>query len=356
MFAKFYKYCLLCGIIIFSAGTYVSAEINNEQASNAEPVIAVLQFANYSGSSKAPAAVMHQIYKQLEQHHLKYVPQADLRSVLRKYRIRSIGSVNRRDVLNIKKSTIINRIILGSINIYESQKNPEISISIRIIDTDQLSIITAGTISATGSDFEKMFGLNKIGSVELLLEKVVDDLFSNLVEKLKNYNNLSIDNNVSHIVAIVPFDNISEKKYAGLITSNILLSNLIRKGFKVIEPGIIKEYMLRNKRVLRGEIDLKTLEQFNTELNIDLLITGSVEHFKLARSIRQPELEIGARALDADNGRIIIMFNDSRKGNDSETIFGFGKINSMGNLIAKSFDKYLHKLESKSEKYFAKRN
>lgn len=353
LYRKFSMYIILC-CLLFS--TSVSAEVNESThtiSTDSNVVVAVLPFVNYSGNSEAMKMCMKNLYEQLDMHDVQYLSHTTLRPTLRKYRIRTVGSIGQEDVSDIKKSTNINRIILGALNICSERSNPEVSVSVRIIDANNMHIISAVTQSAKGFDSEKLFGLGKIKTIETLMQQVMQKLVANLLFETENIKN---QKQPSYTIALIPLDNISKAKKAGLISANILLTTLVQHGYNVIEPGIIDEIMQKNKRVLRGEVDLQTLKQIKNLLHIDLLVTGSIEQFKISRGSRNAEIEIGLRTLDASNGKIISMFNDNKKGDDSETLFGLGKINAMGNLISKACNQYVHTLEKKSEKYFAKQN
>lgn len=344
---------LLTYLIAFSiiAISFSTSEASTSGATE-DQQIAVLPFVNYSGDSKANQIIMDIFFQQLEKAQLNVFPNIELRNILRKNRIRSVGSINDNDIIKIRESSNISRILLGSINIYKRNQNPEISISVRLVDANQMKIIAACTQSAQGTDFESLFGLGVIESHEALAQIIVEKLIQKLVFSVQESN----QNTKSLTIALIPLDNLSEIKKAGLLTTNILLTTLVEKGYNIIEPGIIENIMLKNKRILRGEIDFLTLNQITSQMDIDIIITGSVDNFQFARGSRQAELEIGIRTIDASNGKIISMYNNYSKGNDSESIFGMGKIDALGNLIRKTIDNYIHTFEKKSETYFAKEN
>ena len=319
-----------------------------------QKVVAVLPFINYSTESNAIPMVMEQLFTQLESNHVNYISNADLRPLLRKNRIRSIGFINKEEVAVLLNSLKIDMFLIGSIDIFNNQSNPEISISIRMLDPERMHIIAAETYAASGSDFEKLFGTGIIGSIDSLTNISVKALVKQLVQEISLYEQAS--SNTKQTVAIIPLDNITEEKRCGKIADNLLLTTLVQSGYNVIEPGMIKEIMSKNRRILRGEVDFETLQKINEDVEVDMIVTGAVEQYQIQRGSSQPEIEIGLRTLDASNGKIISMFNDRRKGNDSESVFEHGKINAMGNLLKNSFTSYIKTLEKKSEKYFAKHN
>lgn len=346
---KWVKRHIVILVLIFSTAgcfSYIQADAATTGASGNR--FAILPFYNLSGSSGAPSKVMEMILKHFDSRQLSYVSHDELRSILRHYRIRLLGSINGTEISQITQEAHVDYFLLGTVNFYEDRDNPEISISVRIINARTKKVIAAATRSATGKDYEKLFGTGIIGSIDVLLDKVVDELFDDLFTD-QNEIKTHAQNDVT--VVIIPFDNLSEKKNAGLIVSSILLSDLVNKGYEVIEPGIVQEVMMKHRRILRGEIDFSTLDTLKSLHDFDVIVTGSVDLFEPSRGSTQPRLELGMRMLDASNGKIICMYNDARRGNDSESFFGFGKILSMGKLISKSNDKFINEMEKKREKY-----
>lgn len=347
-FVKFF--CIFC----FLSLTLVGAVSAKSTAPRTSKKVAVLPFINYSFDSRAVSVIADQLYTQLESHNINYISNTELRPLLRKNRIRSLGSINAEEVAVLLNSIDIDLFLIGSINIFIAQDNPEISISMRILDAKNMHIISAETYSATGLDFEKLFGTGILTSIDSLVNKAVLELVENLFASVVKYETETPIQ--KQTLAIIPVDNITEQKRCGRIADNILLTTFVQAGYNVIEPGIIQSIMSKNRRVLRGEIDLETLALINNKVQVDMIVTGGVEQYEVKRGSRQPAIEIGLRTLDASNGKIISMFNDFRKGNDSETVFGHGIVNAMGNLLTNSFTNYIQSLDKKSEKYFAKHN
>ena len=314
--------------------------------------IALMPLYNLSGRSNAIQETSEKIGTILGSFGIQYKSSSDIRPILRKYRIRSSGSLKADDIKQLRAELGVKYLMLGSVNIYEERENPELSVSLRIINTETFMIETAVSKSAAGRDFEGLFGLGVISSLDELSDKLlresIYELFSDLNSSIHASNSLS--------AVIIPFDNTTDFRNAGFMLTNIFLTSLANEGFKVLEPGIVTEYMLKNRKILYGEIDYPTLNQLNADHNIDLVVTGSIEFYQPSRGNNFPKAEIGTRVLDAKNAKIIFMYDNSVDGADSETLFGVGKKYSVGTIMKKYINEFESKFKKKSEKYFAQKN
>jgi TolB-like protein len=297
--------------------------------------VAVLPFVNNTAGDKMKTMIEPLIYSRLHEFGWDFITSEELRKTLRKYRIRSGGGLSASDTFKIKEELQVNFLLNGSYDVFIDQEIPEAAFSMRLIDVGEMKIVRAVSVASSGEDFTGLFGIGRVKSTDILLAKLVEKAFEGF-EQSPADDRKRCDTDLTKIsFAVVPFDNISANRKAGDIVNSIFLSELISVCADVKEPGVIVSVFRAENRLPRGEIDYTLLAQMRDELNIDYVITGTVENFNPGRADvdgSSPEIQLGGRLIDAKTGRIISIYGRSRRGSDSETFFKLGSCYSLGKL------------------------
>jgi len=136
-------------------------------------------------------------------------------------------------------------------------------------------------------------------------------------------------------IAILPFDNLSGEEGAGEKMTEIFVVELMRTGkFEVVEPGRVKKAMMEKRIRTTRDLDLDAARWLGETLGLDLILVGSVLEFEIQESQNKPVpvVTVTARLLKADSGATVWAAYQSRKGDDRETLFGWGRITSLSQL------------------------
>lgn len=315
--------------------------------------LALLPLINLSNNRTAPEIILPVIYEQLSHRQINVISPDRLRDILRKNRIRSTGMIDRAGAENLKRELGLTNLLIGSIDYYNDRFRPEVGLSLRLMSLDDYRIIEAVSLSATGSDFIGMFGAGQIDSIGSLTEIVVERLLDRLFQSQSDLNRNRSDGPPTRVL-IVPFENSSKNRFAGLIVGNQLIAALTGQGFEVIEPGLANDIFLSNRQQPVGGIGLPLLKKLREQELPQIIITGMVDEFRPARgasSQAEPTLELSARLLKASDGQILYMYNDERKGSDSESFFRHGKCNALGELVNKSLTTLVKQIKKKENSF-----
>jgi TolB-like protein len=306
--------------------------------------IGIVQFVNYSEANEAADTLMPMITRQLEARGFEIAPHDTLRNLMRHQRIRMIGMLTTADAVYLSNALGLDYLITGSIDFYQSQANPEVGLSVRIFDCRQGQVIWAASLAATGQDFAGLFGIGRITMVSPLATKVVDRLFDDCPFKEAKVSGESLalatvttnKDGLDGRVAIISLDNRSSYLHAGDIVANILLSQLRQNGYQVAEPGDVSAALAELRSIPRGELSLQDVMQLRDKLKVALIVTGTVYQFQSGAggSESVPQIEIGMRLIEAADGKVVSSTSSSRKGDDSELLFGTGIHYSLGKLAA----------------------
>lgn len=332
--------------------------------------LALLPFENVSGSLKGPGIIMPLIEQELRDKGYNLVTREKLEPFLSQNRIRSTGMLSRRHLSGLRKEFGVDMAVVGTVDLfYESEENPQWGLSARILSSEKGKILWAESSGLTGDDFTGMLGLGTIRSGERLAEEVVElllrsvppagqpfpvpDLTARPFLRLAGgvepgYRSHVLDSEPPRRIAVLPFENASERKGAGRILTDIFTTALFQhSGFEVIEPGEVAEALFTLKAAAFGAIDFESLVDFRQRTGVDAVILGTVytynEGFRRIQATA-PEIELDVRMLDAGTGRILWFTIHGKSGDDYQTVLDFGKIRSMIPLAVRVVSEMLESL------------
>lgn len=310
--------------------------------------IAVLSPGNHTDIPEAYALTASLVEKYLRKRELNLITSKDLRPTLRRNRIRSTGELSSGDAELLAANTDANMFLLTSINFYRSGDNPEFGLSLRLVRPGDMQIISAVSHSSVGIDHIGLFGVGQIKDINILAEKTIDEavdqLFKNVEKRLK----ASTTDTPKLKVAVIRYDNLSKFRKAGDIVSDWTISTLVNDGYFVLEPGVVSEITTLIGDLPVGGIDMAQLAELNSKLNIDYVVTGQVDLLRPAQgtsSRSAPACEFSARLVDAGATQIKATFHCEANGNDSRSVFGLGRIHSVGKLLEKQLSKMVESFE-----------
>ena len=219
------------------------------------------------------------------------------------------------------------------------------------------------SVVAGGEDCAGLFGIGRITSAPILSNRVVNKIFAQFPigedgtlsasPQRTDADRTDSDVKASVRIAIVTFDNLTEQQRSGDIASVLLLSELWRQGYEVVEPGEVATTLAELRSLPRGEISTEEISRLREKLQVDLIVTGTVYRFVPSRGNSfesPPQIEMGLRLIDATDGRVLASVSSTRIGDDSEGPFGVGRCYSLGRLTQKSFVNAWQQLLKQSEK------
>ncbi len=323
-------------IIVFLCSSYAKGlektGLNNK--------IALLPILNNSGNITASDFLEKKIEESLINSGYEVVPSTKLRDVLRKYRIRNLGQMMKFSSKFLSSDFKLKWIGVSSIDVYESKGVPEISISFRIVKIENMEIYWANTVSLSGKDGGWFFEMGSIKNIEKLAHKAVAELFSQFPLKLKDKENASKDLKMS----LVAFDNLTSHKTSNQLVEDILISNLMKQSIVTLEPGALQYFFNLNQQSPIGEIDLTTLKELHQFMNLDYVITGTIDVMEYGGNnfnYLNPKIELTIKLLNCKTAKIDGIWHIYESAEDAFHFFQIGKEISIGRLINKIFEQNL---------------
>lgn len=345
--------------------------------------VAVLPVENIS-KVRAPVHKLRQLsIDMLKEKGFDVLEDGVLDVFMEQHRIRYVGGIDREKSRVFKTDTKAGAVLVISLEHYDEKFPSKIAMTYRLVSTgDYPRIIWTDSAGLAGDDSPGILGLGLVKDPELLMKKTVQRLsaslsaymsdpegwtyarqkenriirrrpasmleadFVNEPEELtdESYKNdkdrfrpkvyrrssLVIDKERRYTVAVFPFFNRSERKYAGEILEMHFLRELRKmKNLDVIEPGVVREALLKSRVVMYDGISLDQAVVVSSMLNADMVLTGTVLDYEdYVGPIGVPRVDFSAMLIERKSREAIWTSKSYNEGDDSVFFFDFGKINT----------------------------
>lgn len=148
------------------------------------------------------------------------------------------------------------------------------------------------------------------------------------------YHSASIDSGIQAKVAVLPPLNMTRFQQAPDIITNALIIELLDTGrFRPVDPGEMERLIVERRIRFTDRVPKKVLKEIQQATGADLFLVGSINEFDYVQSAREqvPVISMSMRLISAD-GDIVWAATHTRRGDDSETIFGLGRVKSLEKL------------------------
>lgn len=320
--------------------------------------VALLPFENVSGHPRSPAIMMPLIEQALRDRGYEVVEPDALEPFLFQRRIRATGKLSREQLGALGKEFSVQFAVVGSIDLFaDTPGNPQWGVSGRLVNTASGAILWADAAGFTGDDFTGIMGLGTITSPDDLAAKAAQELFRDLPAGEQPagaagaarprarkrppgvFRDPGLDADPPKRVAVLPFENGTERRGAALIVDDLMAVALFQAGrYEVTDAGEVRHALQALGLAPYGGIDLDSLGKIGEALGVDAVILGRVHEYNEGLrpgTSTSPSMALDARMLDVRTGRIIWMGYHAARGEDSQIVLEFGKIKSMVPLAMK---------------------
>jgi len=136
-------------------------------------------------------------------------------------------------------------------------------------------------------------------------------------------------------LAILPPVNLSSYEHAPDIVVNSLLVEMLQTDvFNVTDPGLVENIILEKRVRVTDRLSLEALRELGEALEVTYLMVGTINEFGFLQDggSNLPMVSISLRIVTCANGQIVWATSHSRRGDDSESVFGIGRIETLDQL------------------------
>ena len=324
------------------------------------PRIAVLPFVNLSTVS-APLEEMRQTLQGLlRDQGIDLLEEKELRAFMSRHRLRNTSSLTTDTAVAFLEETGTTGVLITQLTQYQTEFPPKFALVSRLVTTgEEASVGWAKSLALTGDDHRGLLDLGLIRDVDQLCNTGLAQLAASLAnldaqENGKDrtfapqsfYRSPTLEEDRPFTVAILPFVNHSQNRFAGeLIGLHFLRHLSAEQKFRVLDPGLLEEQLLRYRLITPEGASLDTANILFSFLNIDLLLSGKVlEYEESSGAEGAPRVHFTVQVLSRQDEEMVWSSISSNYGNEDVLLFDLGMIKTAHELASRMVRKTVQEM------------
>jgi TolB-like protein len=312
--------------------------------------IAVLPVFNLSGAPAPLKEIRKLLLDDFQQRRFNIIDAGKVDKVIDRYRLRYVGSLNEDTARAFREEARAETVLVTSLELYNDMPPPKISLTARLVSTGpRPQILWIDGFGMAGDDDIGLLELSLVEDPRLLLHMAMQRLAASLdnflsgrpervgSQKAKGkfrpkilFRSPGLVPDKKYTVAVIPFFNLSERKNAGDIMALHFVRHLAAvDNFAVIEPGIVRQALLRLRIIMDDGISLGYADILFRRLNADLVLAGKVLDYQDYQGLNgTPKVDFSAQLIERRSREIIWKANSFNTGDDGVFFFDWGRVNT----------------------------
>jgi hypothetical protein len=309
-------------------------------------LISVLPLENLSGT-KAPLNEITALLRyNLARKGYRLLDSEQLEQFRKKYRMRYTGGINAMLAEALREELDIDAILISSLEAYNESYPPQISLISRLVTSgSNPEIIWMDSVGLSGDQSPGLLDLNLIRDSQPLMEKAADELIRSLADHLDQKNqkhdvrlnrkylpydyfrSQAIDPERAYSIAVIPMRNLAVRKNAAEIISLHYVKELLNQtNFKVFEPGLVRDELLRFRAIMPAGPSLAEADLIASDasLGVDLVLSGKV--FDYQNESTNPKVDFSVQMIEKTSRKIVFGARTFSEGLKGVYFFNFGRI------------------------------
>jgi hypothetical protein len=327
--------------------------------------LAVFPVENLSGKMAPLADLQHVVAGVLSRHGLTVLDDAALELSMTKHRVRYTAGVEATFAKALKDEAGVDWIVIPSLERYETGIPPQVSVFARAVSTGEAPAVRwVDSAGMAGDDHPGILGLGLIEDPGALLGRALDRLAASLARGLPQgqtttagsppgkfrpkivYRSDGLDPGRTYTVAVVPFFNRSDTSNAGeIVALHMIRSLMAYPGLRVVEPGIVREELLRFRIIMSDGVSLPETDTILNAVNADLVLNGEVLQYRdRLGPDGAPSVDFGVLFIERKSRRIVYSSYSHNSGNDRVFFFDWGRVNTAHAMTRQMTDQIVRRM------------
>jgi TolB-like protein len=148
-------------------------------------------------------------------------------------------------------------------------------------------------------------------------------------------------------LALLPLTNFSEnEKAADVVASQLLVELLNFPNFSITDPGRVDEVVTQMRLRVPERLPLETLQEVGRALDVPYVMVGTVNEYGFVSESGDPtpHVSISLRIISCVDGSILWAASHSRRGDEGESVFGWGRTGTVEQLAAETVEEITRSL------------
>ena len=310
--------------------------------------IAVFPIHNISASRAPLKEIRRSLTDEMVRHGLSILDDDVVEDFFFRHGIRYSGGISRAKAAALREETGVEAILITSLELFSDIPPPKAALSARLVTTEDFpGLGWTYSMGLAGDDAPGPLGLFMIDTSHELMKEAAERISESLARYLAGkkskdkslraekrfrprsfYRSSVISMDKIYGIAVLPFYNVSERKYAGEIMQ-LHFINQLRKmpNFKVIEPGEIRETLLAKRVFMDDGLSLANADVVFNRLDADLLLTGNVLDYQdYQGTTGKPKVDFSAHIIERKSREFVWASKSCNEGDDGVFLFGLGKV------------------------------
>lgn len=311
--------------------------------------IAMFPVENLSATTAPLEEIRQGLIDRLNGQGFQVLGDEALETFMAKHRIRFVGGVDRGIAKAFKEEIGIEAVLIVSLEFYSETDPPKVALTSRLISTGEApSILWTDGVGLAGDDSPGILGLGLIEDPKALLEKAVKSVTDSLIKYLLTgegpkdraaktkfrpkvvYRSPELDPGKRYVVAVLPFFNRSERKYAGEILVLRFIDQLRKfKAFDVVEPGILRQELLGLRVIMEDGVSLANADAIFSVLDADIVVSGRVIEYQDYQGFSgKPKVDFSTIVIERKSREVVWGSDSYNEGDDGVFFFDTGRVNT----------------------------
>lgn len=276
----------------------------------------------------------------------------ELEPFLTRHRIRYTGGIDAETARAAREELHAHAVLITTLDVYRPTAPPAIAVAMRLVSTGETPVILwMDTAARAGDESPGLLRLGMVETVKPLQDRILSTLVGSLAEfadgrgaagprcggawyapKVR-YRSALLDARQQRTVAVLPFLNQTPRRGAGEAVSLEFVRHLVAtRRFHVLEPGVVREYLLRARIMIPGGASLETTRLMLGAMSVDLVLSGAVIDFDDGSGTQGPTIRFNATVLDGGSGAVVWHSSSYNRGDDGVFAFGLGRVRTSEEL------------------------
>jgi TolB-like protein len=323
---------------------------NDYPATNKRLLIAVLPITNLSGTPAPLRDIRRLLINNFTIQGLNILDDEVLERFIAKHRIRYSGSLDYETAQYFRRETGAEAVCITSVELYSEQAPPKISLRSRLVSTvNNAEILWMGGIGLAGDDSVGILELYLIEDPQILLRRAVQHLSTSLGKYLSGgrietdsrrtilkfwpkvfYRSPIIESGSKYKVAVIPFFNSSQRRFAGEIIALHFVKQLrMLENFTLLEPGIVRRVLLKYRIIMDYGISKAQADILLSKLDVDFILTGNIfdyQDYQGGSGI--PKVDFSSRLIERQSREVVWSCRSFNEGDDGVFFFDWGTMHT----------------------------
>ena len=312
--------------------------------------IAVFPMENLSGSLAPLREIRGFFLARLQAAGYEVLDDDSLDQVMTRHRVRYTAGVDRDVALALKQEAAVDAVLIPSLELYDETSPPKVAMFSRLVSTgDSPAVLWIDGVGLAGDDAPGILALGLVEDPGVLLARAVDALVGSLVRDGPDtgkkppgsdgprkfrpklvYRSDALNPEKKYSVAVVPFFNKTDRKFAGEIIALHMIRNLMAfQNFEIVEPGIVRQELLRFRIIMTDGVSLPETETILNAVNAELVLNGEVLDY---RDYRGPDgvakVDFSVLFIERRTRQVVYSSYSQSQGDDGVLLFDWGRVNT----------------------------